>query len=655
MSLMKYRPDIDGLRAIAVLAVVIHHLSPSLLPGGYIGVDIFFVISGYLITKIIDREISDGTFTYVNFYERRVRRIFPALFAVLIATFLTGYLILLPSDYASTLKATVGAVFFSSNFVFWREMKEGYFAATDAGLNPLLHTWSLAVEEQFYILFPVLLLVCTKYFRKHTKAILLITALLSLTAAVALIKSKSVAVFFLSPFRIWELLAGSLLAVNALPKVNGRVARELTALLGLTGILAACLIYTPQTIFPGIAAAIPVLGAAALIHSGSSGATFITSFLTVRPMVFVGLISYSLYLWHWPLIVFTRYHFGTAPLDNFFFSLFAASIGLGYLSYRFIELPFRQRDSFFTRSRLFALSTIGAISLTVIPALGLIQGGFETRYSSTVIKLDQARRPSIPFRTCDAKTAKDWCRLGKQTSVPNIFLWGDSHLLSWAPALNEILEKNATSAVFATRSACPPLFGVISTMRPACEPQNNVVKQYLTDNPNIDTVVLAGFWSLYFNTEGELTPTNKFDSKERGIVVQTALLATIDWLRSNKKKVILIGPVPVFDKSVPLALALEEAWGRSLFHSSFEEQKKLHSRFFEAIDLGRSAQEFVFLDPIEWLCKKNCKAIESGIPLYRDAHHLSIFGAMMLKARLSEGFTRAQVEYGIGTTAKAFE
>jgi hypothetical protein len=177
----------------------------------------------------------------------------------------------------------------------------------------------------------------------------------------------------------------------------------------------------------------------------------------------------------------------------------------------------------------------------------------------------------------------------------------------------------------------------------------------LTDNPNIDTVVLAGFWSFYFNTEGELTPTNKFDSKERKTVVQTALLATIDWLRSNKKKVILIGPVPVFDKSVPLALALEEAWGRSLFHSSFEEQKKLHSRFFEAIDLGRSAQEFVFLDPIEWLCTKNCKAIESGIPLYRDAHHLSIFGAMMLKARLSEGFTRAQVEYGVGTTAKAFE
>lgn len=637
MSSMTYRPDIDGLRAIAVLAVVINHLSPDVLPGGYVGVDIFFVISGYLITKIINREISEGTFTYTNFYERRARRIFPALFAVLTATFILGYLLLLPSDLESTLKATIGAVFFSSNLIFWREMKQGYFAATDTGLNPLLHTWSLAVEEQFYVFFPILLLLCTKHFKKHTKNILILTAIISLATAASLIKSKSVAVFFLSPFRIWELLIGSILAINAIPPITNRGFREIIAFFGLFLILAAYFLYSHQTTFPGIAALVPVLGAAALIHSGSSGASFFSDLLRLRPVVFIGLISYSLYLWHWPLIVFAKYYLGAAPVGNIFFAIFSASIVLGYLSYKFIEQPFRAKKREGDKTRILVFSVTGIITLTLASTWGLFHNGFPSRFTSVVIELDRARQPQIPFKRCDAKTENEWCRLGRSNVEPKVFLWGDSHLLSWAPALNEVLDEKGVAAIFATRSACPPLIGVTSATRPMCEPQNNGIKRYLAEHPEVDTVVMAGFWSFYFNTKNELTPTAPPDSKAERTPAQIALVSTIEWLRGHQKKVILIGPVPVFDRNVPLALALEQAREKNYLHSSLEQQMQLHSSFYDVVPLNQSEGDFIFLDPIEWLCKTNCRADEAGVPIYRDAHHLSVFGAMQLKSRLRNG------------------
>ena len=211
-----YQPDIDGLRAVAVLAVVLHHLSAPLVPGGYVGVDVFFVISGYLITTIITREKAEGQFTFARFYERRAGRIFPALFAVLGVTLVAGWFVLLPSDYAATLRATLGTLFFSSNMVFWRDLAEGYFAP-DAKLNPLLHTWSLGVEEQFYVFFPLLLLGCYRCCQKYIFWILLGCGLVSLLGSVLVVKGNSVAVFFLSPFRAWELFAGVLLALGVMP------------------------------------------------------------------------------------------------------------------------------------------------------------------------------------------------------------------------------------------------------------------------------------------------------------------------------------------------------------------------------------------------------------------------------------------------------
>ena len=418
-SNLAYRPDIDGLRAVAVLAVVLHHLSASFMPGGYIGVDVFFVISGYLITRIISREMEEGTFTFARFYERRARRIFPALFAVLAATLIAGYFVLLPSDYSGTLRGALGTLFFASNIVFWRDMAAGYFAATDAGLNPLLHTWSLAVEEQFYVFFPVLLLVCYRYFRRHIVLILIGCAVVSLAGAALLVQSKSVAVFFLSPFRAWELLVGSLLALNAVPAIRSRAVREAVAGAGLLVILIACFLYNAKTTFPGLAALAPVLGAAAIMHAGASGPSFAGRLLQWRPVVYIGLISYSLYLWHWPLIVLVRYFTGMAPITQYIPALLVASLVLGSFSYHFIEQPFR-RGVRVSRKFVFSSSAVFTSIVALASVIWLMRGGFEARFSPEVVKLDQARSPQVPFVNCDEKPVKSACTLGRSEGKPKM-------------------------------------------------------------------------------------------------------------------------------------------------------------------------------------------------------------------------------------------
>jgi peptidoglycan/LPS O-acetylase OafA/YrhL len=477
MELTKYRADIDGLRAIAVMAVVLHHLSAPLVPGGYVGVDVFFVISGYLITNIISREIAEGKFTFSNFYERRARRIFPALFAMLAVTLIIGYFLLLPSDYVATMRAALGTLLFSSNIVFWREMAEGYFAATDVALNPLLHTWSLAVEEQYYVFFPFLLLLCYRYFRRHVALVLVACAIVSLAGAVLLIEKKSVAVFFLSPFRAWELLIGALLALNAVPALKSRAVREIAAGAGLLAILVACFLYDSKTTFPGWTALAPVLGAAAIIHAGANGNSMAGRLLQWRPMVYTGLISYSLYLWHWPLIVLVRYFNGMEALTSYLIAgLLVVSLALGSLSYHFIEQPFR-RGGRITPRFVFSSSAVFALLLSTVSIFGLMRSGLPERFSPEVVQFDLARSPEIPYKKCDGKSDGNWCMLGAGgSSKPTILLWGDSHLLAWAPAFQEILSRQDQKAVFVPSSNCPPLLNIDNADKAVCTSQNIAVK-----------------------------------------------------------------------------------------------------------------------------------------------------------------------------------
>jgi peptidoglycan/LPS O-acetylase OafA/YrhL len=640
-----YRPDIDGLRAVAVLAVVLHHLSASLVPGGYVGVDVFFVISGYLITRIISREMEEGTFTFARFYERRARRIFPALFAMLAVTLVGGYFLLLPSDYSATLRGALGTLFFSSNIVFWRDMAAGYFAATDAGLNPLLHTWSLAVEEQFYVFFPFLLLLCFRFFLRHIVLILIGCAVVSLAGAALLVQSKSVAVFFLSPFRAWELLAGSLLAFNAVPVVRSRALREAIAGAGLLVIVAVCFLYDSKTTFPGLAALAPVLGAAAIMHAGTSGLTLVGRLLQWRPVVYIGLISYSLYLWHWPLIVLVRYAMGMESITPYIPVLLAASLALGSLSYHFIEQPFR-RGIRVTREFVFSSSAVFASVLALASVVGLMRGGFETRFSPAVVKLDQARSPQVPFVNCDGKPVGASCTLGSSDGKATTLLWGDSHMLAWGPAFDKRLTEQGQRAVFSPTYSCPPMWGVDNAVKAICPVQNLAVKNYLLANPEIKTVVMSAYWSTYFRKGGPLT-AQAGNPPAKGIdAAKNALTSTIQWLRDNGRQVVLIGPVPVYEKSVPLALALEKATDRTLLHSTMDEQRKKHASFFEVVN-GASrggGASFRFLDPIQWVCAEECMVMKDGVPLYRDSHHLSVAGAMSMEDKLSQGLKTAPVE-----------
>lgn len=636
MALSTYRPDIDGLRAVAVLAVVLNHLAARLLPGGYVGVDVFFVISGYLITSIISTEMAEGNFTFAKFYERRARRIFPALFAVMTFTVVAGYFLLLPSDYASALRATLGTLFFSSNFVFWQELQEGYFAP-DAKLNPLLHTWSLAVEEQFYVFFPVLLLVCYRFFRQRILWILLACALISLGAAALLVKSRAIEVFFLSPFRAWELLVGSVLAFGAMPKIRSHALREALVAGGLLAIMAACFMYDEKTAFPGFSALLPVLGAAAVIHAGASGPTLAGRILQWRPVVYIGLISYSLYLWHWPLIVFANFTNGLGSIKPYLPALLVTSLLMASLSYHFVEKPFRYGCHLTKPRSVFLSSGVFVAFLAAISAAGLINHGFVNRFDTKLVELDRARSPEIPYKSCDTRLPQNWCFLGRSEGQANTLLWGDSHLLAWAPALNAILVRQEQRAIFSTSSGCPPLFGIRRTIVSSCAAGNLAVQNHLLVHPEIKTVIMAARWGPYFADEGGLQDIRGNGFIKGTAAAQNALTATIQWLRDHGKRVILIGPVPEYDKSVPLALALDEIIGRGLLASSASEQRSKHVPFLKVVHTIQPDVSFSFLDPVQWMCKDECQLMKNGVSLYRDAGHLSVAGAMSLEADLVKG------------------
>jgi peptidoglycan/LPS O-acetylase OafA/YrhL len=340
----KYRPDIDGLRAVAVLPVLLFHLGFGLAPGGFIGVDVFFVISGYLITGLISAEMHEGTYSITRFYVRRARRIFPALFFMCAVTALLVLLFCLPSDAERFSKALAAATLFGSNIYFY--LTADYFAAA-AETQPLLHTWSLAVEEQFYIFFPLILLLVRRYFGRRERLIMVALALVSLGLSIWLVRTDKAAAFYLLHSRAWELLLGGLLALGVFPAIRSRMLAGVLGLVGLALIAGSVLLYRENMPFPGVAALAPCIGAALLIHTGKDASLLTAQALSLGPVRFIGLISYSLYLWHWPVAVIGRYvafWYGWDPdLKAHKLAVLALSFAAAILSWHFIERPFRQR------------------------------------------------------------------------------------------------------------------------------------------------------------------------------------------------------------------------------------------------------------------------------------------------------------------------
>ncbi len=332
----QYRPDIDGLRAVAVMAVLLFHAGLG-CPGGYVGVDVFFVISGFLITRLILQEVQDGRFSLARFWERRIRRIFPILFVVIGVTLVLAWTYVWPYEFAAIANSALWMSVMASNFYFWGDT--GYFGGP-AEFKPLLHTWSLSVEEQFYLLYPLFLMIAVKWFSSKSLPMLLgIVFVASLSISIAGVFLAASATFYLLPTRAWELMAGGLLVVGANSRFRPRQ-NEVVAVVGLAMILVSIFLFDRNTRFPGAAALLPVGGTAAIIYANTNHATTIGRVLSCRPLVFTGLISYSLYLWHWPLLIFGQIRFWEVPNIKLLVLVFCYVLSI--ITWRWVETPFRR-------------------------------------------------------------------------------------------------------------------------------------------------------------------------------------------------------------------------------------------------------------------------------------------------------------------------
>lgn len=378
---MKYRPEIDGLRAIAVMPVVLFHAGFTTFSGGFVGVDVFFVISGYLITTIILSEMAQGSFSLINFYERRARRILPAVFLVMLISLLFAWLFLMPSDMKLFCKSLVAVSSFSSNILFWSEA--GYWDIANE-IKPLLHTWSLAVEEQYYVLFPLFLMLMWRYRKRWIFGILILFAGISLAAAQWGAHHMPSATFYLLPTRVWELAIGACIAFYfflGIPVIGSLLAHKFVAeIFGLIGLLMigyATFIFDEKTPFPSLYALVPTIGAG-LIITFSSSQTIVGRLLGTRPIVAIGLISYSAYLWHQPLFAFVRYMSFSEPKYSVFLGLIIFTLLLSYLSWRFVEKPFRNKRRY-GRKKIFILSLAGSLAASGVGLAGIYFDGFNQR------------------------------------------------------------------------------------------------------------------------------------------------------------------------------------------------------------------------------------------------------------------------------------
>lgn len=641
-----YRPDIDGLRAIAILAVLCYHLGFTAVPGGFVGVDIFFVISGYLITRIIQDRCAQGRFSFREFYWRRALRILPALLPVLAFVILVGWRVLPPSDYLNTGKASVAAATYSSNFYFWRV--GGYFD-TELKLNPLLHTWSLAVEEQFYLVLPLLFVAAWRFGRRWVQGLVVLAIVVSLGATVVLVERFADEMFYWSPFRAWELASGSTLAVYRIPTIRQRAVREAAAVLSLGLMLIPCVIYGKTTVFPGPTAIPPVVGAALAIHVGASGRNALTHLLSMKAFVFIGLISYSLYLWHWPLVVFSKFALGWDGQGGWTALVLAPlAIACAWLSWAFVEKPFRVRNEPGRHWRIPVLAT-GSVVAAAVGGLMIASGGAPSRFSPLVRQLDSERIAHIPFIECDSRSASDdssksWCVIGASRSAADarVLIWGDSHALAWAPAFDDALRRVGETAIFVPASACPPMFGVKSRTEPSCVHQAQNVEAYLRDASGIELVVLSSSWLPFFDDASMYSLEDRFGSEGNSVVANRGLNETVSELVKQRHAVVVLGPVPGAPADVPLMRVVHEINGVPLLPAKrVAEFRYKNSGLFQSLSRVSGIDGATVIDVAPWFCKKSCEYIVDGQSVYRDGHHLSAFGAMAFSDRFKDIFVGA--------------
>ncbi|SMX47285.1 acyltransferase family protein [Actibacterium lipolyticum] len=645
-----YRPDIDGLRAIAVLVVVFYHYGVPGFSGGYVGVDVFFVISGYLITSLISDEMRAGRFSFRNFYERRIRRIFPALFPVIAFSLIASWSVFALDDYRNLGQSAVAVSVFSSNILFWLE--DGYFGPA-SHLKPLLHTWSLAVEEQFYFVVPLLLLAL-----RRAGWVMLGLSLASLVAAQWMLTRDAAAAFYLMPFRFWELGVGCWIALVALPAPRNGIYRAVLAGMGLLAILSASVFYTPNTVFPGLTALLPCLGTGAIIVAGNGAQSAVRRVLSTRPMVGIGKISYSFYLWHWPVFVIAQYWLVDALSPLQVAVIFALSLLLSALSWRYVEQPFRARTGDGWRiapMRVFS-SAIAASALTIgFGVAAHLTAGFPARLPDNATKFQKIARFE-PSRTCPETLKSDSstdliCRFGTAAN-PTVLIWGDSHAIAVLPEFIRQAERSETSAIMMARPGCPPVADIerISSGYYDCPTFNARVADRAAGQ-GITKVVIIARWSAYFDGIG-YGPLEAFghagdvnlvstasDKLPPAQALETHLRKTVAKLMADGKQVFLIYPVPEFAHDIPRVAMRGGAVAAE--HLSTPRQEHL-SRSESARSALSSIVEktgAIGLIPDRLLCDDAlCHASRDGVLLYKDNDHLSENGAKLISPILGKVF-----------------
>ncbi|WP_377194751.1 acyltransferase family protein [Ruegeria meonggei] len=648
MSKISYRPDIDGLRAVAVVPVVLHHAGFATVPGGFVGVDIFFVISGFLITRILTREIRDGQFSLLSFYERRARRILPALFAVLVACLAVGWFLLLPSQYDALARSTAATLLFVSNVWFWDAA--GDYFGRGVELAPLLHTWSLAVEEQFYLGFPILLWLMAKQSRSFWVGVIAVISLISLGLSIWATTAAPIANFYLTPMRVWELGLGALLAIGAFPALRRPWAAEAIGLIGLVMIAGSIVLISEDTPFPGFMAVPPCAGAAFLIWAGMHGTSIAGRLLALRPVVWIGLISYSLYLWHWPILVAARVQNGSADLPVMTaLACVLLSVLLAAASMYLIERPFRipAGKGGFSRGRIFAGAGIGAALILGLAVTLVAKEGVPSRVPAELAaKMNKFKESHYLMDACRRWVeGEEPCKIGAPVQAeagPRVVVWGDSHAGSLLPGINSWLKDNGIPGKAFVKFGCPALLGVRrADMAPVhgCDTYNEMVARYIEQLPDLDAVVVASRWALategvrVSGEEGKSAVLAASDERPTGIAdnpkhVEQGLKRLLQRLRGRGIEVLIVGSIPEIGFNVPDALAGSAAFGTRLrVPPSREEFDHRNTRSYAI--LAAAGREFgvALARPADILCEEFCRIQLDGRPVYRDDDHLSEFGA----------------------------
>lgn len=610
--------------------------------GGYVGVDVFFVISGYLITTIIVREIESNEFSLIKFYERRIRRIYPALYTVIAFVLIVAFFLYDPQNFMLVGKSVIAATLFVSNMLFWSEA--GYFDAPST-LKPLLHTWSLAVEEQFYIVFPLLVFLIMRFARKRLKLALGTIAVASFLFSLYYVQRDTSAAFYFAPLRTWELLIGALLAISATTDIHPKL-RNAMSLAGIVMILASVFLYDHETLFPGISALLPTLGAALVIYAGIKGNTFVGNLLSLPPVVFIGKISYSLYLWHWPIIIFGRYYVIRPATGMEVLLWVIAAFLLSILSWHFVENPFRSK-TFLARPRIFIFGgTIMALTLMVAGTV-YWNDGMPKRFENEKYKLlSTASKQSRKWKDCNNDNFGSLdeltvCAIGADTIEPIFLLWGDSHARVLAESVELPAQKGNLAGELITLNACPPLLGVDRADQKYCREYNDKVIEYIQAHPELDTVILAGRWALaaegnrYGNEDGAdvvlIDQLTAIPSGENLEIFKAGLDRTVEKLLELNRKVVIVLPIPEVGYDVPSSYFIALRTGRDIneiIAPTLGEYMQRNRPVIAVMDDLKNRYSVQLIDPATVMCDKRiCKVVVDGRSLYLDGHHLSTFGS----------------------------